>query len=75
MANNVVSQSKKILAYLRTHKKGITPMDALNMFGCFRLSARIKDLKDEGHNIYSEMETIEYEDGTIKRYARYYLHG
>ena len=50
-------------------------MDALNKFGCFRLSARIKDLKNEGHNIYSEMETIEYEDGTVKRYARYYLHG
>ena len=75
MKNDVVSQSKGILAYLRTHKKGITPMDALNKFGCMRLSARIHDLKKEGHNIYSEIETIEYEDGTTKRYARYFLHG
>ena len=71
---NVISQNKKILKYLRTHKKGITPMDALKLCGCFRLSARIHDLKDEGHNIYSEMETKKYEDGTKKRYARYRLH-
>lgn len=71
---NTVSQSKKILNYLKTHKQGITPMDALNKFGCFRLSARIADLKEEGHNIYSEMETKEYADGTRKRYARYFLH-
>lgn len=68
------SQNKKILRYLKTHKRGITPMDALRLFGCFRLSARIKDLRESGNNIYTEMETKEYEDGTVKRYARYFLH-
>ena len=29
----------------------ITPMDALNKFGCFRLGARIADLKKEGYDI------------------------
>ena len=70
-----VSQSKKILAYLKTHNKGITPMDALRKFECFRLAARIADLRADGHDIRSEMETIEYEDGSKKRYARYFLHG
>ena len=50
-------------------------MDALRKFECFRLAARISDLRADGYDIYSEMETIENEDGTKKRYARYFLHG
>lgn len=38
------SQSKLILAYLMTGET-LTPIEALNMFGCFRLGARIYDLK------------------------------
>jgi len=69
-----ITQNDKILRYLETHKKGITPMDALQKFGCFRLSARIADLKEAGFNIYRELEVKEYEDGSTKRYARYFLH-
>jgi hypothetical protein len=29
----------------------ITQMDALNMFGCFRLASRIHDLRDRGYKI------------------------
>ena len=47
------SQSEAILAYLKQGRR-ITPIDALNMFGCFRLAARISDLRSEGHNIVSE---------------------
>lgn len=32
-------------------KRWITAMDALNGCGCFRLAARIRELKDDGHNI------------------------
>jgi hypothetical protein len=48
------SQNKAIKTHL---KKGnsITAMQALNQFGCFRLAARIKDLKDEGMNIQKIM--------------------
>ena len=69
-----LSQNQKILKYLRTHKSGITPMDALKLCGCFRLSARIHDLKEDGHNIYKTMEYVETEEGTRKGYARYFLH-
>lgn len=49
----------------------ITALDALNMFGCFRLSARIANLKEQGMNITTEM--VEVND---KRIAKYYLnHG
>ena len=46
----------------------ITPMEALNMFGCFRLSARIANLRNEGLAVVTDMVTI-----NDKRVARYYL--
>lgn len=32
----------------------ITQVEALNMFGCFRLASRIHDLKERGLNIHKE---------------------
>ena len=47
----IESQNKQIKAWLESGKS-ITPMDALNLFGSFRLGARIFDLKnDYGMNI------------------------
>lgn len=47
--NPVTSQSQNdaIAKYL---KEGghLTPMDALNLFGCFRLAARIGELRKKG---------------------------
>ena len=48
----------------------ITPLEALDMFGCFRLGARIADLRSEGNDIITE--TIK-KGG--KRYASYSLKG
>ena len=44
------SQEESILRHLR-EGNSITPLDALEKFGCFRLSARIKHLRDKGHDI------------------------
>jgi hypothetical protein len=62
-----ISQEQQILEYLRTGKS-ITPIDALKMFGCFRLGARIWDLRHKGHR-------IEEIDAHIngKTFARYFL--
>jgi hypothetical protein len=46
----------------------ITQLDALNMFGCFRLAARIADIRDQGLNIVTDMITV-----NDKRVANYYL--
>ena len=47
------SQASKILDHmLRGHR--ITGMDALNLFGCWRLPARIADIKKRGFQIQSE---------------------
>lgn len=45
------SQCDAILDYMQTHKQGITAIDALGLCGCFRLSARIFDLKRRGFAI------------------------
>lgn len=55
--DNTTSQNKGILAYLQSGKS-ITPIDALKEFGCFRLSARIFDLRAKGHNIKTKSVTI-----------------
>ena len=39
--------------------KAITPIEALNKFGCFRLAARIADLRNEGVNIATKNVTKE----------------
>lgn len=46
----------------------ITQLDALNMFGCFRLSARIANLRKEGLDIVTDMVNV-----NDKRIAKYYL--
>ena len=46
----------------------LTTLEALNMFGCFRLAARIENLRTAGMDIKTEIVTI-----NDKRVARYYL--
>ena len=47
------TQKEAILRHLQSGKT-ITPLEALNLYGCFRLGARIWDLRDEGYVIRSE---------------------
>ena len=61
------SQSQLILSHLQSGKP-INPIEALNKYGCFRLSARIYDLKKSGYIIRTEI--IE-ENG--KDFAQYSL--
>ena len=64
-----MSQNKDILNHL-IEKGTITPIEALNLYGCFRLGARIADLKKEGVAIRTD---IVARDG--KRFAQYSLEG
>lgn len=63
-----MTQADQILLHLQSGQT-ITPIEALELFRCFRLAARIADLKALGHNILTEM--VESPEG--KRYARYSL--
>jgi hypothetical protein len=60
-----MTQNKQIANYL-SKGKAITPIDALNKFNCFRLAARISDLRNEGLNIITKIVTKEG-----KSYASY----
>ena len=62
-------QLEAVYGLLQDRPEGITAIDALNEAGCFRLAARISDLRDMGYRIESEMVTLK--DG--KRVARYTL--
>ncbi len=48
------SHNERILKHLKSGKK-LTSYSALSLFGCFRLSGRIWDLKQKGHNIKRKM--------------------
>ena len=64
---NEQSQTSAIKEHL-LKGNSITPIDALKLFGCFRLSARIKNLRDAGMSIETEMITVDR-----KRFARYFI--
>lgn len=62
------SQCANILQHLQSGKS-INPLQALNQYGCFRLGARIYDLKQGGYSIDSRI--VRAENG--KKYAEYSL--
>lgn len=59
------TQREQILSHL-VNIGPITPLEALSLYGCFRLGARIWDLRDMGYDIQTE-----WEESNGKRYARY----
>lgn len=63
-------QTDKILRHMRLHGS-ITPIDALQSYGCMRLAARIADLRSQGITITSKVETGLNRDGQRVKYTRY----
>ena len=53
METQTQTQKEAILRHLQSGKT-ITPLEALNLYGCYRLGARIWELRDEGYKIQSE---------------------
>jgi len=66
--NRTTSQSAAILNYLESGGS-LSPIEALNKFNCFRLAARIDDLRKAGHDIQTEI----FKDDNGKKYAVYSL--
>lgn len=65
----MATQNEQIRKYLEAGNT-LTPLEALNLFGCFRLATRIFELKKQGLNILTDI----VEDAeTGKRYAKYRL--
>ena len=51
-----LTQNQQILDYLKSGKT-LTPLVALKKFGCFRLSARIYNLREQGNAIITNNVT------------------
>jgi hypothetical protein len=65
------SQTTEILSHLKQHKT-ITAIEALKLYGCFRLAARIYDLAQAGNEIDCKIVKISGRGGA-KRIAEYSL--
>ena len=68
MKHETKAQTELVLQHLKK-RKSITPLEALNLYGIFRLSARIYDLKCAGLNIVTTL----VKTGRRKRVGRYSL--
>ena len=66
------SHCQLILEWLQSGKS-ITALEALFEFGCFRLGARIKDLRSRGHHIITEPYAYTNSAGEKKTIAKYHL--
>jgi hypothetical protein len=66
-ATNHIIQNAMVLDHLT--RGPITPIDALRLYGCFRLAARIYDLRQLGHDII----TLRVLNAEGNSYAEYHL--
>jgi len=64
-----VTQTEQIRAHLLSGRD-ITPLEALDRYGCFRLAPRVFDLRATGLDVQTVTE-----EHNGKRYARYRLVG
>ena len=67
-----MNQMQMILDYTRENGS-ISAMEAVEEFGCYRLSARIADLKQLGHSITGDTVTKKNRYGKPVTFKRYRL--
>ena len=61
-----MTQTEAVLDWLQ--RRPLTALEALQHLGCFRLAARVEELRRLGHNIITETVNV-----GPKSYARYFL--
>ena len=69
---HTLSQNNLILEYLKEHKM-ISQFEATELFGCYRLSARIDDLRRKGNNIKTVRAKAKNRYGHTVNFAQYVL--
>lgn len=67
------TQTSDILNYMKTHKKGITSMEAFERYGATRLSGLIWGLRKQGYNIISEPKVVKTRYGNNTQVCVYKL--
>lgn len=67
------SQTARILSHM-LEGKSITAMEALEQYGCFRLSARIKDIEKQlGYAPHRDRVQVKNREGKDVWVARYWI--
>jgi hypothetical protein len=66
------TQCDLILNYMKRFGS-INPMQALHDIGCFRLAARISDLREKGHSIVAVRVNYKTRLGEAKHFNEYRL--
>jgi hypothetical protein len=64
-----MTQTQQILNHLQ-EGKSITPLEALQLYGCLRLGARIYNIKKLGYEVNTKIKAV----GQHKHVAEYSLH-
>lgn len=67
-----MKQTDRILKHLKT-RGTITAASAMNLYGIYRLAARVKELKDQGHPIQSKMVSSRNRYGEKVAWKVYWL--
>ena len=67
------TQTYYILKHMKTHKRGITSVEAFDRFGAIRLSGIIFQLKKQGYKIATKYEVVKTRYGKKVEIARYML--
>ena len=67
-----MTDKERILKHLQENGS-ITPLEALERYGCYRLGARVWDLRHDGHDIATEIVEGKDRNGDPMRYAKYTL--
>ena len=67
-----MTQEKAVLLHLQT-KGSLTQAQAVRLYGCYRLSAKILEFRKQGYNIETQYKTGKTRYGTHTTYANYIL--
>lgn len=67
-----MNQYKAVLHYIEQFGS-ITPLDAFKDLSIMRLGARIHNLRAQGYDIKTKLETSKNRFGSPVTYARYYI--
>ena len=67
-----MTQNQRIIKYIRQYGS-ITQAEAANDLGCYRLGARIWELKRDGYKIKTDTVTYKNSEGNRVTFARYSL--
>ena len=68
-----MTQKQRVLGDLKRYKNGITQMKAYEKYGVTRLAAIIFELRDEGHDIKTDMIAVKNRYGDTCHVANYKL--